>query len=228
MIRDPLCRYALICVLLLCGLGASDPGPLNVGFLVLDRVYNSELMAPYDIFHHTVFHTKPGMKVFTISLDGGKITSFEGLRLETDYSLANSPEVDVLVIPSAQHNMDTDLENESLRAWVRKTAESADYVVTLCDGAFILANTDLLNGKEATTFPSDLKAFKEMFPEVKAHEGYSFVHHGKYITSQGGARSYDAAMYLVAQIYGDKVAAGVGGGMVLPWPDPSIKYLRVP
>ena len=100
-------------LLLLFGLvrqkGASDAKPLPVGFLVLDRVYNSELMAPYDIFHHTIFHTKPGMKVFTISLDGKPITTFEGLRLETDFSLDNAPRIDVLVIPSAEHNMDTDL-----------------------------------------------------------------------------------------------------------------------
>jgi transcriptional regulator GlxA family with amidase domain len=199
---------------------------MNVGFLVLDRVYNSELMAPYDIFQHTIFHTKPGMKVFTISPDGGKITTFEGLRLETDFSLVNSPDMDVLVIPSAEHNMDSDLKNQTVKEWIRKTSESADYVVTLCDGAFLLANTGLLDGKEATTFPSDLDAFRKMFPSVKAHEGLSFVHDGKYITSQGGAKSYDAALYLVALLYGDKVAAGVGRGLVLPWPDPTVKFHR--
>ena len=30
--------------------------PLRAGFLIVDGVYNSELMAPYDILHHTVFH----------------------------------------------------------------------------------------------------------------------------------------------------------------------------
>lgn len=219
-------------LLLLFGLvrqtGASDAKPLHVGFLVLDRVYNSELMAPYDIFHHTIFHTKPGMKVFTISLDGKPITTFEGLRLETDFSLDNAPRIDVLVIPSAEHNMDTDLENQRLKQWVKEKTTAAEYVVTLCDGAFVLANTGLLNGLQATTFPADVKAFRKMFPNVTTHEGYSFVHHGKFITSQGGAKSYDAALYLVAHLYGDKVASGVGRGLVLPWPDPSLRFLRIP
>ena len=56
--------------------------PLQVGFLIVDGVYNSELMAPYDIFHHTVFHTEPGMAVFTVSPDGNAVTTFEGLRIE--------------------------------------------------------------------------------------------------------------------------------------------------
>lgn len=206
-------------------LQAADPRPLNVGFLALDHVYNSELMAPYDVFHHTVFHTKPGMKVFTVSLDGKKVTTFEGLRIEADYSISNAPPIDVLVIPSAEHNMSTDLKNEALRSWVRKTAGSAQYVVTLCDGAFILANTGLLDGKKATTFPTDVAAFRKAFPNVNTQEGYSFVRDGKYLTSQGGAKSYDVAMYLVSVLYGDKAAAGVGAGLVLPWPDPKLKYI---
>lgn len=204
---------------------AADAAPLNVGFLALDHVYNSELMAPYDIFHHTVFHIKPGMRVFTVSLDGKKVTTFEGLRLETDYAIANAPLIDVLVIPSAEHNMSSDLKNEALRTWVQKTAQSAKYVVTLCDGAFILANTGLLDGKKATTFPTDVAAFRKMFPRIDTQEGYSFVRDGKFLTSQGGAKSYDVALHLVHELYGEKVAAGVGRGLVLPWPDPDLKYL---
>ena len=207
---------------------ADSSQPMQVGFLVLDKVYNSELMAPYDVFHHTVFHVKPGMKVFTVSLDGKTVTTFEGIRLETDYSIANAPQIDVLVIPSAEHNMDSDLKNETLKKWVTKTTGSAKYVVTLCDGAFILANTGLLNGKNATTFPTDVQKFKERFPSVKTLENYSFVQDGKYLTSQGGAKSYDVAMYLVDQIYGEKVAVGVGKGLVLPWKNPDLKFYIAP
>jgi transcriptional regulator GlxA family with amidase domain len=78
----------------------------------------------------------------------------------------------------------------------------------------------------ATTFPSDVAAFKKQFPKVQTLENYSFVHDGKYLTSQGGARSYDVAMYLVDLIYGEKVAAGVGRGLVIPWPQPNLTYHR--
>lgn len=224
-------RIRFVALLFLASICMSAPASENrmqVGFLVLDRVYNSELMAPYDVFHHTVFHTKPGMRVFTISLNPGPVTTFEGLRLQPDYSIANAPTIDILVIPSAEHNMDSDLKNNELRDWVRKKSGAAQYVVTLCDGAFILANTGLLNGKKATTFPSDLDAFRKLFPKIDTQENYSFVHHGKYLTSQGGAKSYDVAMYLVDFLYGEKVAAGVGKGLIIPWKNPSLTYLKVP
>jgi transcriptional regulator GlxA family with amidase domain len=219
-------RILIILFLFLPGFLQAGQEPLAVGFLVLDHVYNSELMAPYDIFHHTVFHTRPGMRVFTVSLDGKAITTFEGLRIETDYSIANAPPIDVLVIPSAEHNMDTDLQNATLRGWVQKAAESAKYVITLCDGAFVLANTGVLAGRKATTFPADVEAFRKLFPKVQTQEGFSFVVDGKFLTSQGGARSYDVALFLVDHLYGEKVAAGVARGLVLPWPDPHLKYLQ--
>ena len=205
---------------------AAEKQPMQVGFLVLDHVYNSELVAPYDIFHHTVFHTKPGMRVFTVSLNGQPVTTFEGLRLETHYSIRNAPQIDVLVVPSAEHNMSSDLKNDELKQWVKDTSEKAQYVVTLCDGAFIVANTGLLNGKKATTFPADVEAFRKHFPKVLTLENYSFVQDGKFLTSQGGAKSYDVAMYLVHLLYGEKVAAGVGRGLVITWPQPDLKFLK--
>ena len=192
--------------------------PLNAGFLVIDGVYNTELTAPYDLFHHVRFHTEPAMEVFTVSPDGDPVTTFEGLRIEADYSFADAPAIDVLVVPSAEHNMDTDLENEALITWVRETGEEALYVVSLCDGSFVLAAAGLLDGLASTTFPGDQDRFAEMFPDLDLRRGPSFVHHGKAVTSNGGARSFDPAMYLVHHLYGETVAQGVGRGMVIPWP----------
>lgn len=192
--------------------------PLTVAFLVVDGVYNSELMAPYDVFQHTVFHTEPGMEVFTVSPDGAPVTTFEGLVLNPHYSFATAPPVDVLVVPSAEHSMDSDLENEELMAWVRETGAGARFVLSLCDGAFVLARAGLLEGRAATTFPGDQDRFAEMFPEIDLRRGVSFVHHGRAITSEGGAKSYDPAMYLVDHLYGKAVAQGIGRGLLIPWP----------
>jgi transcriptional regulator GlxA family with amidase domain len=194
--------------------------PLRAGFLVLDGVYNTELTAPYDILHHTPFHTEPapGIEVFTVSPDGRPVTTFEGLRLTPDHSFADAPEIDILVVPSAERNMGADLENEALIAWVRETGSRARYVLSLCDGAFILAAAGLLDGHRCTTFPGDQDRFAEMFPALDLRRGPSFVHDGRVLTSQGGARSFDVSMYLVDHLYGERVARGVGRGMVIDWP----------
>lgn len=194
--------------------------PLAAGFLIVDGVYNSELMAPYDLFHHTPFHTKPdpGIEVFTVSPDGQPIQTFEGLTITPHYSFATVPAIDILVVPSSAGSMDRDLQNKRLIEWVRQRGTDARYVISLCDGAFVLAKAGLLDGREATTFPGDQDRFQAAFPKVRLVREPSFVHDGKALTSQGGARSYDVAMYLIDHLFGEEVTRGVGRGLIIPWP----------
>ena len=201
----------------------------NVAFLIVDGVYNSELVAPMDILHHTIFHVEPAMKVFTIAPRDSVITTFEGLKILPDYVIGSDsiPQIHVLVVPSAQHSMDSDLENNELISFVRNTGESANYVMSLCDGAFVLAKAGLTMDHESTTFPSDIPKYRAMFPELTVHEGVSFVHDSNLITSSGGAKSYDPALYLVELLYGREAAIGVGKGLVIDWDLSKIDHLIV-
>jgi transcriptional regulator GlxA family with amidase domain len=201
---------------------------LRAGFLIVDGVYNTELMAPYDVFQHTVYHAQPGIEVFTVSPDGKPVTTFEGLRIVPHHSFRNAPPLDILVVPSADGSMDRDLKDEAMIRWVRETGERARHVVSLCDGAFVLAQAGLLEGIPATTFPADYERFSQSFPGVDLRINVSFVDAGKVLTSEGGARSYDVAMHLVDRIYGTKAAAGVGRGLLISWPpDPATMRPRI-
>ncbi len=194
--------------------------PLRAGFLIVNGVYNSELMAPYDILHHSPLHTKPepGIEVFTVSPDGRPVVTFEGLTIVPHHGFETAPGIDILVVPSAEGSMTTDLENEEMVRWVGDTGRKARFVISLCDGAFVLAAAGLLDGHTCTTFPGDQDQFQEMFPDLDLVRGPSFVHDGKLLTSQGGARSYDVAMYLIDHLYGEEVARNVGRGLIIDWP----------
>lgn len=202
--------------------------PLRAGILVLNGVYNTELAAPFDVLHHTQFHTQPGMQVFTVSPDGKPVTTFEGLKITPDHSFANAPQIDILVVPSTRGSMDADLQNQALLNWVRTTGGQARHVLSLCDGSFVLAKAGLLQGIPVTTFPDDYGRFSQMFPNLDLRINVSFVDAGKVITSQGGARSYEAAMHLVDRLYGRQVAEGIGKGLLVPWPpDPDTMTARI-
>lgn len=206
-----------------------EPPPkiLNVALVMVNGVYNSELIAPMDIFHHTIFHTEPGMKVFTVAPDTTMITSFEGLKIHPDYAFTdpNLPDIDVLVVPSALNSMGSDLGDSSLISFVRGKGAEADYIMSLCDGAFVLARAGFAEGRKSTTFPSDIQAYKQKFPELEVVENVSFVHDGKLITSAGGVKSYDVALYLTELLYGREVAIGVAKGLVIDWDLKKVRHL---
>ena len=194
--------------------------PYQVAFLIMDGVYNTELTAPYDIFHHTVFRKgiRP-MHVFTVANAHRAVTTFEGLRISPDYNyLTDSlPLIDILVIPSAEHHLGSDLEDTAMLDFVIKTTQSAQFVTSHCDGAFVLAKSGVLDGHVSTTFPSDINKYKEMFPHLDIRENILFVHDKKFITSAGGAKSFEAALYLCDYLYGTEIAEQLARGLVIDW-----------
>ena len=230
-----LLRAALLCVGLAaagCTVAPSeeslDPAPLRVGFLLLDGVYNSELMAPWDVFQHTAYHTSPGMVVTAIGRSRAPVTSFEGLRIIPDHDLASAPPLDVLVVPSGAHSMDGDLQDRRLIEWVAARGGAAQWLLSVCDGAFVLAEAGLLDGRKCTTYPGDIDALRQRYPDLEVLAEASFVVDGNAITGVGGARSYDPAMYLVERLFGREGAVGVGRGLVIDWRLDAVEHVVAP
>ena len=199
----------------------------NVAFLIMDGVFNTELTAPYDIFQHTQYREGiKAMNVFTIANTKEAIRTFEGMRILPDYDYLKEdlPKIDILVVPSAEHHLDSDLDNEKMIALVRKIGEEAEFVTSHCDGAFVLAKAGLLEGLKSTTFPSDIGKYKKMFTELDILSDILFVHDGKAITSAGGAKSFEAALYLCEYLYGKEIAQSIAKGLVIDWELDIIPY----
>ena len=207
-----------------------DTTRYNVAFLIMDGVFNTELTAPYDIFQHTIFRENiKAMNVFTIANTDDYITSFEGMRILPDFNYLKDsiPRIDILVVPSAEHHLDTNLEDERMIAFVQKVDKEAQFITSHCDGAFVLAKAGLLENVISTTFPSDIDAMRKMFPGLDIRKEVLFVHDGKYITSAGGAKSFEAALYLCEYMYGKKIAQSLAGGLVIDWNLDKIPHLII-
>ena len=206
------------------------PNRYNVAFLIMDGTYNTELTAPFDIFQHTIFREGiKAMNVFTVADTDKPITTFEGMRILPDFNYTKDslPKIDILVVPSAEHHLDSDLENKELIQFVQRVDKEAQYVTSHCDGAFVLAKAGVLKGKVSTTFPSDIDKMRIMFPELDIRKEVLFVHDGKYITSAGGAKSFEAALYLCEYLYGKEIAQSIAEGLVIDWNKDNVPHLVV-
>ena len=207
-----------------------EPNRYNVAFLIMDGTYNTELTAPYDIFQHTIFRKNiKAMNVFTVANTDRPITTFEGMRLLPDFNYVKDslPKIDILVVPSAEHHLDTDLEDEVMLNFIKKIDKEAQFITSHCDGAFVLAKAGLLNDVVSTTFPSDIDKMRELFPSLDIRKDVLFVHDGKYITSAGGAKSFEAALYLSEYLYGKEIAQSLAKGLVIDWKLEEVPHLVI-
>jgi transcriptional regulator GlxA family with amidase domain len=102
----------------------------------------------------------------------------------------------VVVVPAH------DSTDETL-AWLRHVASRADLIMSVCTGAFVLAQTGLLDGKTATTHHDSYAAFQATFPKVELVRGRRFVEHVRLATAGGLTSGIDLALRVVERYLGN-------------------------
>jgi len=207
-----------------------NPENYNVAFLIMDGTFNTEFTAPFDIFQHTKYGEGiKAMNTFTVANTLKPITTFEGVRIlpDFDYTKDDLPKIDILVVPSAEHSMDSDLKDTVMLDFIKKVDETALCMTSHCDGAFPLAKVGILDSVASTTFPSDVENYRKMFPDLNIKDNVLFVHDGKYITSADGAKSFEAALYLCEVLYGKEISKSLAKGLVIDWDVEKVPHLTV-
>jgi transcriptional regulator GlxA family with amidase domain len=200
---------------------------VRVGILVYEGVYNTEFVAPLDVFEHAAQHTGGRLQVFTVSPSFGSVTTAEGLRIFPQYSFMTTPAIDWLVVPSGK-NYENDIKNKALVNWIRQAGLAAKVVHSNCWGAFLLAAAGLLDGKRATTYPDSYDQFAEMFPQVELRRGPRFVDDNGVVTSVGGVASYEAALYLLEKHFQAELARKVAIGLMIDWDLSTVAHEALP
>ena len=110
--------------------------------------------------------------------------------IHADKLLKDVQKTDLVFIPALFGDMATAIsKNKNLIPWIREQYENGAEVASLCVGAFLLAETGLLNGKKCSTHWGFANEFREMYPEVELVDG-SIVTEEKRVYSSGGANSY--------------------------------------
>jgi AraC family transcriptional activator FtrA len=152
-----------------------------------------------------------------VSPDSGPLRGKGGVAVHTTHalsSLARFGEGDTIVLPGWR---DTDAPAPASLIRVLQTAAGRGArIVSVCSGAFVLAETGLLDGKRATTHWLYAETFRRRFPAVQYEEDVLYVDEGNLLTSAGSAAGLDACLHLVRRDFGAKIANTVARRMVVP------------
>jgi len=187
----------------------SNPKDTVVNILMFDGVQIIDYAAPYEVF------AQAGFTIHTVSKDGKSVRATQGLKSEVDHSFATAPAAQIVVVPGG-HVHDVQNDAETL-AWLRKQAGSAQQVMSVCTGSFILGYSGLLDGGSATTFHRALMPMQQAFPKVKVVSDRRWVDNGKVVTSAGLASGIDTSLHVVAELRGEKVARSVAMTLEYDW-----------
>ena len=127
--------------------------------------------------------------------------------INADALIHEIEKTDLVIIPAIGGDIEKTLQmNAEFIPWIVRQYRNGAEVASLCIGAFLLASTGLLNGKECSSHWQTASEFRKMFPEVKLVDG-RIVTEQDGLYSSGGATSYwNLLLYLVEKYAGRQVA----------------------
>jgi transcriptional regulator GlxA family with amidase domain len=148
--------------------------------------------------------------LFSVQLVGlsPEVRITDGLfSVHVDAVLAAARKPDLIIIPPISAPLDVALKlNRAFLPWVVEAYKGGAEVASLCVGAFLLAETGLLDGKSCSTHWLFANEFRTRYPKIELEdEKIVTEHNGLY--SSGGATSYwNLLLYLVEKYTGREMA----------------------
>lgn len=183
---------------------AAQPGEAaktkTVAILIFDGVELLDFAGPAEVF--IVASQRTPFRVVTVAPSGELIKTMGGITVKPDFSFKDAPVADILVIPGGN----TQSVKKDGVEWIRRSAKSAEIVMSVCFGAFLLAEAELLDGIKATTHQWGINGLKKSAPKCKVVSDQRFVDSGKIITTAGVTAGIDGAIHVVQRLAGADVA----------------------
>jgi transcriptional regulator GlxA family with amidase domain len=184
--------------------------------LAYDRVQSLDVTGPVEVFSVATQHRiDPPYAVEVVGPGTDPITTTSGIVLAPARALADvRGPVDTFVVAGGDgvHQARTDAE---LVATVGGVAARSRRVVSVCTGAFLLAQAGLLDGRRVTTHWGRCRRLAREFPEVDVDPEPIFVRDGDVYTSAGVTAGIDLCLALVEQDHGRDLALSVARQLVV-------------
>jgi cyclohexyl-isocyanide hydratase len=177
---------------------------LNVGFAIFPQLTQLDFTGPLQVLSRL-----PGAVMHIVAKSEAPVPSDCGLSLVPTSTFAACPALDVICVPGGFGVAEAMGDRETVD-FVRRQAQGATYVTSVCTGAFVLGVAGLLRGRRATTH----WAYTDLLPLVGAtHEMGRVVKDGNVITAGGVTSGIDFALAMVAEIAGEAVAQTIQLGI---------------
>jgi cyclohexyl-isocyanide hydratase len=182
----------------------------NIGFVIFPNLTQLDFTGPLQVLSRM-----PDSRTHIVAKTRAPVPSDCGLNLVPTASFTDCPALDLICVPGGSGVLQAMTDHETI-AFVRRMADGARFVTSVCTGAFVLGAAGLLRGKRATTH----WAYTDLLPLVGAtHEKSRVVWDGNVITAGGVTSGIDFALRIVAGLAGEDVARSIQLGIEYD-PDP--------
>ncbi|HZW20960.1 GlxA family transcriptional regulator [Noviherbaspirillum sp.] len=206
----------------------AGPDPRHVSLVALPDAVVSTLTGIFDVMNAFALLGMPGTSAqppFQIQIVGeetGPLELASGVPVKVQRAVADIDATDIVIVPSillGAHGWEP-ARYPRLVAWLERMHRRGALLCSACSGIFLLAETGLFDGRDATVHFGYARQFSTAFPAVPIHPERVLVVSGvrEELVSSGASMSWhDLVLYLIARYVGATGAQEVARMFALQW-----------
>jgi transcriptional regulator GlxA family with amidase domain len=193
--------------------------PLKIALFSFANAQALDLVGPHQILaavNDELPKDEPGYLLEIVASKAGPCLMSSGLAVMANrsYGGGNWQGLDTLIVVGGE-GTGAAMRDRQLVAAIRTAAKHARRIVSVCTGAFLLAEADLLKGKRATTHWGSCAQLQRRYPDTTVETDPIFVRDGNVWTSAGVTAGMDLALALVEEDFGHEMALKIARRHVL-------------
>ena len=186
----------------------------NVTILAMINTMASTVIGPLDVFyqagvmwnHFNGQAPAPFFRTEVVTSSGAPFRCLSGVRIVPDGSIHDVKHPELIVVSSILDIRKTLLRQGEVVDWLKQHHHRGAHIATICSGAFVLAETGLLDGRTATTHWGFADLFRKRYPTVDLKPERLITDEGDLFCSGGYNAGIDLSLYLVGKYCGSDVA----------------------
>lgn len=209
---------------------SADPRNIRVCLVAIPEVMASTLLGLYDVLNSfnmlgAYSEALPGRTSFRaeiVATAAGPLATSSGAPIKANHSIKQVDSTDVIIIPSllVQQGEWEQGRYPKLVKWLSEMHKAGAQLCSACSGVLLLAETGLLDGKDATIHWMYAQTFRRNFPSVRLHLDRALVATGEcqeLIMSGASTSWHDLILYLIAQHAGPTAAQAIAKLFAFQW-----------
>jgi len=193
----------------------------TIYFVIPPQTHPLDIIGPAQLFFECIEYGLELNLHFVSSTDDVEVISSIGLGFSnlTPYQQFVLTTGDLLVVPGIEFSLLNAAgfknENQKFYDWLISQYKNGATIVSVCTGAFLLADAGLLKEKKATTHWKFFDIFEKKYPDIELLKNRLFVENERIYTSAGMLSGIDLCLYLIEKEYGTKFATGIAKEVVM-------------
>ena len=187
----------------------------SIAILLFDNVNAVDVTGPIEVFASA--RSVDGSSAYSInswSIDETQVKTESGLCLMADSKIPNQASTDILIVPGGAGIREKKTLNKISR-WLRENHTHFGELLSICTGAYALAEAGLVDGYTVTTHWAHANDLQKRYPAINVDSGALFLR-GQHISSSGGVTAgIDLALDIVQDDLGERAAMNAARELVV-------------